>query len=372
MELIRTYRQLHFKQWLYLLGFWLFIALFISTQLFFNGLKNGVDSSWWVIFRDQIPIWSMWVLITPFVLWLINRFPLQEPGILKALIIYIAVGICLLFVLSNVTLVYLLLSHGYIDLSNTNLTEYAPYFFSRMTNDALIFVFLMAIALSTRAYGLRKEAELKATLAALKNDQLRNELNQAHLQALKLQLNPHFLFNTLHTIAALTLIGENKTSAHITTRLGDFLRRTLDFEEHQMVSLARELEFFDLYMAIEASRFKDRLEIEKQVDKACLSCQVPNLILQPLAENAIKHGISRCKGKGMVSLRVALTDGFIKIQLYNDGPLLNLPIGPGIGLSNVQKRLDRLYEGEHKFQLENDKNGQGVNSILTLPLQTYA
>ncbi len=368
MKLIETYRRIRAKQWLALLLFWTFVAAFISTQLHFNGIKNGVNSNWFKVFRDQLPIWYFWAISTPFLLYLINRYPLKLEGFLKALLAYLLFGLGFLFVATNLTLVYMFATHGYIDLSTTNYAEYSPYFFSRVANDALIYVFTLAVIITIHSYGLRKQQELDMALMQLKNDRLNSQLTQAQLQALKLQLNPHFLFNTLHTISSLTLIGEGKASANVTTRLGDFLRRTLDYEEQQLVPLAKELEFFDLYLDIESVRFKDRLTIERQIEDNLLAIKVPNLILQPLVENAIKHGIARSKGPGLISLKITRLKDRLQVSIYNDGPLLSRQISEGIGLSNIQQRLEKLYGRNFNFSLENHASGKGVNSNISIPV----
>lgn len=368
MRLIGTYRQIERKQWLALFFFWTFVAAFISTQLHFNGLKNGVDSDWLIVFRDQIPIWYFWALFTPFLLYLVNRYPLRMENLWRPVLAYAIFGLVFLFVATNLTLIYMFITHGYLDLSTTNYAEYSPYFFSRLANDTLIYVFTLAVIITIHSYGLRKRQELDMALMQLRNDRLNNQLTKAQLQALKLQLNPHFLFNTLHTISSLTLIGDRKTSANITTRLGDFLRRTLDYEEQQLVTLAKELEFFDLYLDIESIRFKDRLTIEKQIDHDLLAAKVPNLILQPLVENAVKHGIARNKGPGLIRLEIKKAAGFLRVKIYNDGPLLNGHITEGIGLSNIQQRLEKLYGSDFDFSLDNDVSGNGVNSNLSIPI----
>ncbi|MBO3697347.1 sensor histidine kinase [Roseivirga sp. E12] len=347
--------------------FWTFIAVFLSTQLYFNGVKNGLTTSWLVVFKGQIPIWYSWAIITPLILHMVNRFPISVDNLFKPVLIYVLFGIGLLFIITNLTLVYMFITHGYIDLRNTSIQEYSPYFFSRISNDTLIYVFLLAIIISVRAYSIRKKNELDLALAQFKNDQLQNELTQAQLQALKLQLNPHFLFNTLHTISSLTLVGQNESSANVTTRLGDFLRRTLDFEEHQLVSLSKELEFFDLYLDIESVRFQDRLVIEKEIHPDCLGLKVPNLLLQPLVENAVKHGIAKSKSASLISLSISLSDDLISIRLYNDGPSFNDKGEKGIGLQNIKNRLDRLYGEDYRFEIENDTSNKGVMTILDIP-----
>jgi sensor histidine kinase YesM len=369
LRLIRTYAQIRGKQWLALFIFWTFVAVFISTQLHFNGIKNGIDSRWLKVFTDQLPIWFFWALSTPFMLYTVNRYPLKTDDFVRPLLVYLGFGMVFLFVSTNLTLVYMFMTHGYLDLASASIAEYSPYFFSRMANDALIYVFTLAIISTIHAYSVRKQHELDMALIQLKNDQLKSQLTQAQLQALKLQLNPHFLFNTLHTISSLTLIGEGKTSATVTTRLGDFLRRTLDYEEQQLVSIAKELEFFHLYLDIESVRFKDRLRVEQHIDDELLPLKVPNLLLQPLVENAVKHGIAKSKSAGTISLRITRETDRILINLYNDGPAVHKTSSSGIGLENIRQRLERLYANDFSLSVENDSSGKGVNSTLSIPIK---
>lgn len=280
---------------------------------------------------------------------------------------YVLFGSCLLFVMTNLTLVYMFLIHGYVDLSNTNYTEYSPYFFARLVNDAQVYVFVMAIIISVRSYGLKRKNELGMALMQLKNDELQSQLTKAQLQALRLQLNPHFLFNTLHTISSLTLVGEHKTSANVATRLGDFLRRTLDFEEQHMVSLSREIEFFDLYLDIESVRFRDRLIVEKDLEASSLYCKIPGLILQPLVENAIKHGISKDKSAKVIRLKTKEENQQLFIDLYNDG-VLEMNHTQGIGIRNVRERLGKVYGKDFNFALQCHESGSGVMASLVLPV----
>ena len=368
MSIAETYRHIKGKQWLVLFTFWTFISAFLSTQTYFTSIKNGLSPNWLEIFLDQLPIWYSWGLVTPLILYIVNKYPINTLKPWRAFTAYLFFGAVLLFFLTNVTLIYMFLTHGYINLSNTNYAEYSPYFFSRVTNDALIYIFAITMIISFRAYGLRKKNELDMALVQLKNDQLQSQLTKAQLQALKLQLNPHFLFNTLHTISSLTLIGESKTSANVTIRLGDFLRRTLDFEEHQLVPLSKEIDFFDLYLAIESVRFKDRLVIEKDIPESCQGFMVPNLILQPLVENAVKHGIAKLKSARLIRLSVTKRDSDMEIQLYNDGSSFQPSAVRGIGLENVKSRLERLYNDNFTFELQDADHGNGVMALIIIPI----
>ncbi len=353
-----------------LLGFWLFIAIIITNQVYFTSIKNGLEPRWPNLFRDQLPIWLGWMLLTPMLIYVANRWSFEDHSWIKTILIYSLSGVMFLLLISNLTLIYMFTIHGYIDLAQTTFGEYFPYFVSRFTNDLLIYSLVMMIIVISRSYSVRKNNQLNMALVKLKNDQLKSQLTQAQLQALKLQLNPHFLFNTLNTITSLTLVGENNVSMHVTSKLGDFLRRTLDFEDHQLVPLSRELEFFDLYFEIESIRFKDRLKLKREVDPQCLDIQVPNLILQPLIENAMKYGIAKSKDAGLIELKITQSKDFIEVELFNEGPPFPTKdeLTKGIGLSNIETRLEKLYDKNHFFEVRNDELRNGVKSIIKIPL----
>ncbi len=369
-SLLTIYQKLKLKQWLILLGFWIFLAIIISNQIYFTSIKNGLDVSWLPIFIDQLPIWFLWMCITPTLIFIVNKYPFEVSNWLKPLMVYFLTGIGVLILLSNLTLIYMFTIHGYIDLTNTSFSEYLPYFISRSTNDFLIYVLVIMTVVISRNYSARKNHQINTALMKLKNNQLRSQLTKSQLQALKLQLNPHFLFNTLNTITSLTLIGENVVSINVTSKLGDFLRRTLDFEEHQLVLLSKELEFFDLYLDIESIRFKDRLKLKRDVDPKCLGYKVPNLILQPLIENAMKYGIAKSKEASIIELKIGLNDGFIELELFNEGPQIPEKgiLKKGIGLTNIETRLEKLYDKNHFFEIKNDTLRKGVRSIIKLPI----
>lgn len=369
VTVVGTYRSISKKQWLILISFWTIIAVIITNQLYFTSIKNGLTPNWLALFRDQLPIWCTWAVFSPSLLFLINKYPFKLNGIGKSIGVYLLFGLMFLMVITNMTLLYLISIHQYLDLSTATFDQYLPYFISRFTNDFLIYALVLMIMIIGRSYSMRKNQELNLALMKLKNHQLQSQLTQAQLQALKLQLSPHFLFNTLNTITSLTLVGESQVSIDVTTKLGDFLRRTLDFEDHQLVTLAKELEFFDLYLEIESVRFKDRLKLIRKIEPSCLSIEVPNLILQPLIENAIKYGIAKSREASLIELSIKKNQDFMEIELFNEGPLLAIqPSNKGIGLDNIKRRLMKLYEDNYRITLEDDKTRRGVRSVLQLPI----
>ena len=195
------------------------------------------------------------------------------------------------------------------------------------------------------------------------------QLAQAQLQALKMQLHPHFLFNTLHTVAMLNYT-DVEAANRVLVLLSDLLRMALDNVDTQEVPLKQELDFLTRYLEIEQVRFQDRLIVRMDVDPTTLDAYVPNLILQPLVENAIRHGVSKKADAGHLEIQVRRVNGQMCIQVLDDGP--GLPkngIEEGIGLRTTKARLAQLYGEAHHFDLMPGPNG-GVVASLTIPFRT--
>jgi signal transduction histidine kinase len=196
----------------------------------------------------------------------------------------------------------------------------------------------------------------------LKAVQLESLLHQAQLETLRSQLHPHFLFNTLHSIAE--LVHENPPLAEqVILRLADLLRQVLRAPVRQEIPLSEEIAFLQSYVGIEQIRLGDRLVVEWDLDPAALEACVPSLVLQPLVENAIQHGIAALARPGRLAIRTRREEAFLHLQVQDTGPGLpaeTTAIGNGIGLANTAARLQRLYGSNHRFELVN-QNGLAVH-----------
>ncbi len=186
-----------------------------------------------------------------------------------------------------------------------------------------------------------------------------------------MQLHPHFLFNTLHSISALVHKDPDAADRMI-ARLGDFLRLTLDTAATQEVPLRQELNFLNCYLEIERIRFHDRLTTRLHVEPQTLSCRVPNLILQPIVENAIRHGIGPRSAPGRIEISAKRDHGSLRIEVRDNGPglpAISKPNGrarEGVGLANTRERLAQLYGGSHRLELKNAPDG-GLVVTLEIP-----
>ena len=193
----------------------------------------------------------------------------------------------------------------------------------------------------------------------LQASQLETRLSQAQLQALKMQLNPHFLFNTLNTISSLMYTDAEAADAMM-SRLSELLRLTLEKDATQEVTLKEEMEQLERYIAIERIRFEERLDVRIDVDPSVLAARVPNFSLQPLVENAIRHGIAPRPEGGRLDLSAMRHEGTLRIRLHDDGPGLQ-PSGAarreGIGVANTRARLAQLYGAGHRFTMTNAPEG---------------
>lgn len=219
-------------------------------------------------------------------------------------------------------------------------------------------------AIVAHAYELRTARERLHEAEAL--------AREAELRALRYQINPHFLFNTLNAISALVTERRNDDATRMLSTLGDLLRTTLEGDHAHEVTLAEELSTTGLYLDIEKARLGERLIVDVRAGPDVLRARVPGLLIQPLAENAIRHGITRLRTPGRLDLRVAREDGNLRITLHNDGPVAesNDTVRPGaIGLANVRERLERLYgEAQQVAVVMLDDGGCQVDILLPFRL----
>jgi sensor histidine kinase YesM len=201
--------------------------------------------------------------------------------------------------------------------------------------------------------------------------ELEQRLTAARLQALQMQLNPHFLFNTLNAISSL-MHQDVEAADRMLVRLSELLRRALDTRDRQEVPLREELAFLERYLEIEQTRFGARLTVQRSIDPRVLDAMVPNLVLQPLVENAIKHGIERQRKPGTIELGATESGGEVVLRVRDNGPGLAAEAarpnskGHGIGVGNTRRRLEQLY-GRRQELLMRDAEGGGTEVIVRLP-----
>ena len=365
-------------RWLFIIGFWTFFGALNGSQMYLGIRSEGMDIPLSRVFAWQMLGWIPWALLTPAVLWLGRRFPLERPGLARNLSVHAAA--CALVAAAHAAL--FTVANMLLSPFESRPRSFLEMFYGRLTSqfhiDLLIYGAVLGTSYAVGYYARFREREVRAT-------QLEARLAQAELQALKMQLHPHFLFNTLNGIAGLVRDKKNSAAVEMIAGLSDLLRYTLDGAGRQEVTLREELEFLELYLGIQQKRFPDRLRVEMSVEPNALEALVPNLILQPLVENAIRHGVSRRAAGGTVGVAASREGGMLRLRVYDDGPGLRRDAQPeangdephegststGIGLSNTRARLRQLYGDAQSFEVF-DREAGGVEASLSLPFRRGA
>lgn len=222
---------------------------------------------------------------------------------------------------------------------------------------------IVLVAYAISYYQKFQDRELRAT-------QLESQLSKAHLQSLKSQLQPHFLFNTMHSISAL-MLTDVQAADRMITRLADLLRMNLEFAGTQITTFNRELEFVNCYLEIERIRFEERLSVVFEVAPETLDAQVPLLLLQPVVDNAVKHGISRMTSGGEIQISSQRHHNDLKLEIKDNGPGFlpaNSERGCGVGLKVTRQRLETLYGANQSVEISCPPEG-GVSVTITIPFR---
>jgi len=350
--------------------YWALLVVLFSLLGFLSAFESYASSysagrynlNWWLALSWNLIGWNLWLLLAPPVLLLVQRYRLDRRDRLRALLVYVPAGV--LFALAHSALlvfIHFYIIHGSDTLPAFLINKYYVLLSDFLTS-AIIYVLILAFGHALDYYMRYREEELKST-------RLEAQLVQSQLQALKMQLHPHFLFNTLHSISALQL-EDVAAAQRMTARLGDFLRITLDNVNAQEVTLRREVEFLKCYLDIEHIRFGRRLTTDLRIPPETLDAEVPNLILQPIVENAIRHGIATRSAPGRINVSAWRENGTLRMRVQDNGP--GLPAGTlkeGLGLANTRARLAQLYGSDGRLELSNAPEG-GFVVTVGIPFNT--
>jgi signal transduction histidine kinase len=351
---------------LLLLGVWTIPAVITAGQGYFLLAYENNPQPFLRQVELQLPIWWYWVLATPVIAWLLRRFPLERGQLRTSVPAHLTFAV-ISAVAHTALIAYVSRIMARLPAGET-LQPYSVwlrgYLRSRLQFELLTYVLVLSGLLALTWYRRVRERDLAAS-------RLQAQLSDAELRALKMQLHPHFLFNTLHAISV--LIRENPTSAQRTvTLLGDLLRATLATAGIQVVTLREELNFLRRYLEIEEIRFEDRLSVRFEIDPAVEDALVPNLILQPLVENAVRHAVEPKSTPGTVLVRARREGERLELAVLDDGPGVesqNHSSGNGIGLSTTRARLEGLYGPAGELKLEPRAEG-GLAVVVRIPLRT--
>jgi two-component system LytT family sensor kinase len=341
-------------------GAWTVFGLIAANQYYMQFELRGDPIPWRDALLAGLFEALLWALTTLAVFWLARRFPLERGRMLQGIAVHLFGAVVL-----SLARVAVVVEVGQ-QVEWLPDTPFNRQFWGRFHQYLLYYVLLLGIAHAVLYYGRYRERERAA-------ERLAAGLTEARLQALKMQLQPHFLFNTLNAISAL-IPAEAKPARRMIARLGDLLRIALEHEETQEVTLREELAFLQPYLEIEQARLEERLTVVMEIAPETLDARVPHLVLQPLVENAIRHGIApRIKpGRVEISATRGADDRFLHLEVRDDGPGVSRDnqarTRKGVGLTNIRSRLEQLYDGEHRFELENHPEGGAVVRI-SLPFR---
>jgi len=336
---------------------WLVVALAVGMQGYVAAAYRGRPMPWAQALTYPLIFYAVWALLTPGILWLAARVPPRRRPAFVAVHLAASVAAALVHARGFVFLLSRLQPDVWAGLETGKVVMNAVV--ANFHSNLLLYWIVAGGSWLFAYYRRSRERDMRAA-------QLEGRLAQAELQVLKMQLHPHFLFNTLHAISA--LVHEDPEAAdRMLSQLGDLLRATLAAGEAQEVPLGRELEFVDRYLDIERHRLGGRLQVDRDIDGAALDALVPNLLLQPLIENAIRHGIAPAAAGGTIRIRARCESGALRLQISDDGNGCDADgLVPGLGLSNTRARLAQLYGSAHRFSVTGTA-GAGVQVDLTLP-----
>ena len=327
---------------------WVALCLWGALVILFTLTATVVNSEQWsVSLAHACSFWFVWIFFFPIIIWLSLRFPLEQPKLFLQIGIHLAACLSIVIIIQAATRTFLpfpSLPPPPLETQSVPRPMGSPGM--RVAPDVLIYLMAMSACLAFAHFRKSQARERHAI-------ELEASLTQAKLQALRMQINPHFLFNTLNAISTLVHTCP-QTADEMITDLSELFRASLESPSEHEISLSRELELLQRYFAIEQRRFGQRLKVEQIIDPAILQARVPTLILQPLVENAIRHGIETQANTGIIAIHAGREGNQIKLSVSDNG---NKPFNAdilagnqqGIGLANTRARLQQLYGTKQSF-----------------------
>ena len=332
---------------------WTLLAVFYAGRMVLSYAYSGYEVNWAFPLQLSLTQWYGWAVLFPVIVLVARRFSFGGRLWWRDALVHLPVAVVFAFgkAIADQTLLPLVtgvnVRYRQIDEAHSNLLTYGV---------------LVGLVLGIDYYRKYRDRELRTA-------QLETRLAEARLEALRMQLHPHFLFNTLNGISAL-MHRDVEAADRMLARLSELLRLTLEAGDEQEIPLRQELEFLDRYLAIEKVRFGERLTVLTEVQPDALDAMVPNLILQPLVENAIRHGIGPHARPGRIELRAERRNGRLRLEVTDNGRGIPVgdggPVVEGVGLSNTRARLRQLYGDDQSFALQNGSEA-GLTVRIEIP-----
>jgi two-component sensor histidine kinase len=361
VSMTRDRRSSRARSWLrrmaIIIAVWTVVQLVNALSIYIRSTSGElhITANWLLLVFTVVPFWSA---LTPPVSWLSRRFPLEQKTWRLALVVHTG-ALLVVLALDGA------LGMAIHDYTGTPQLTFWQEMWRYSFVDAFFYAGVVAVEHASRYYQLYLDRRVRAS-------ELEAQVSRAQLQALQMQIRPHFLFNALNTISGLVRTDDKAAATTMLAGLGDLLRILLRSDGAQEVTVHQEIDLIERYLQIEQVRFGDRLSVEVHVEPGVEDALVPNLILQPLVENAVRHGIGATAGQVVVTIERADSHLRMVVRDSGDGRGSDREIGAssGIGLTNTRARLERMYAGVYRFELA--PTATGTSAIIEIPLHRKA
>ncbi len=349
-----------------IVGGWAFVGLILTLEVYFNMQVHsremgGMDVDAWEAAIPQFGRALMWALMAPLILKLRAKVPLNSGRWAGGIGFHLAFSFVIMAIYYVGRMASIALLWGWP--KEEFWTSVVQNFYGRNIIDMAYYWGVLAFGYSLEIYQKYKNEELKAA-------RLEARLIETELKALRQQMHPHFLFNTMNTVAVLVRENKNAEAVTLLARLGALLRMSLDRNRPPEVTVQQEMDFLERYIEIQQARFSDRLKVNIDITPEARSALIPNLLLQPIVENAILHGVAPKAGPGRVDISGRVESDKLMLEVRDDGAGIvrddRNRTSEGIGLSNTRERLVRLY-GVHSHLSLKSVPGHGVTVQIVMP-----
>jgi two-component system LytT family sensor kinase len=346
------------------LAVWIVLGVFLGLQIYVNAPPSSSRTVLQTL-NYSVRRYCIYALLTFPVIWLCRRYPLPSKQWIRSVVAHLAgLAAFALFYTGLRVVISPPVAPGTLEKLPVTLESAASLLRSNIFDDFWMYASIVLVTLAYQYHSKLRERELREV-------ELQRQMAEYELQILKLQLHPHFLFNTLNGISAL-MTRDINTARKMLVRLSELLRVALAHSSDKEVTLKEEMEFVEAYLQLEQMRFGERLRVALEIHPDTLDARVPNMILQPLLENAVRHGVAAVRSGGTIELKASRVDNLLRIEITNDGPPLAVaavrPARSGLGLGNTRARLWQLYGETYELCISSRAEG-GAQLCLDMPFR---
>ena len=347
---------------IYIILFWTIIAVLFGGQNYINYALKGEACNFWGTLFEHVPTFTIWAIFAPVIIRLLEKYSIINS---KRIVIDLVIHLASATLLSILSL--LIIGTGrwlYYGLGEVSLIEYMRDFsFVWFIYQYIMYTAMLLFLLTIDYYKKYRDKEER-------NIELQKLLVESQLSSLKMQLHPHFLFNTLNTISMLVRIDKKDNANKVISRLGDMLRQVLLSKDDLLVTIEKEVQLIDKYLSIETIRFEELLSYKFDLDESTLSYQIPDMLLQPIVENSIKHGMKNLDGVMKIEIASYVENNKLKIEVKDNGKGFDTSdesfLNKGIGLKNTLERCEKMF-GKNQVEIISEP-GNGTSTIFTFPI----